>query len=89
MKDPTPQMVTEPAGESKPKPKPKPPVPPSKRRPLRDPTPQMVTEPAGPFPKYAKGGMTKGKKELPFFMKKDAPKAKAKPKKMMGGGSCK
>lgn len=31
----------------------------------------------------------KGKKELPFFMKKDAPKAKAKPKKMMGGGSCK
>jgi hypothetical protein len=28
----------------------------------------------------------KGKKELPFFMKKDA---KAKPKKMMGGGSCK
>jgi hypothetical protein len=30
-----------------------------------------------------------GKKELPFFMKKDAPKTKAKPKKMMGGGSCK
>jgi hypothetical protein len=28
----------------------------------------------------------KGKKELPFFMKKDG---KAKPKKMMGGGSCK
>jgi hypothetical protein len=59
MKDPTPQMVTEPAGESKSKPKPKPPVPPSKRRPLRDPTPQMVTEPAGPFPKYAKGGVTR------------------------------
>jgi len=60
MKDLTPQMVTEPAGESKPKPKLKPPVPPSKRRPLRDPTPQMVTEPAGPFPKkYAKGGVTR------------------------------
>ena len=29
----------------------------------------------------------KGKKELPFFLKKGAPKAKAK--KMMGGGSCK
>jgi hypothetical protein len=28
----------------------------------------------------------KGKKELPPFMKKDG---KAKPKKMMGGGSCK
>lgn len=38
---------------------------------------------------YAKGGMTKAKKDLPFFMKKDAPKTKAKPKKMMGGGSCK
>jgi hypothetical protein len=59
-RDPTPQMVTEPAGESKPKPKPKPPAPPSKRRPVPLATPQDVPEPAGPFPKkYAKGGVTR------------------------------
>jgi hypothetical protein len=43
---------------------------------------EMMKKPMSPkMPPKAKD-----KKELPPFMKKDA---KAKPKKMMGGGSCK
>jgi hypothetical protein len=59
------------------------------------PLPPPTKRKPAPPKKYANGGVTramaapakaKGKKELPPFMKKDA---KAKPKKMMGGGSCK